>query len=132
MMKKTQTKPTDEGFEVYDHQTQHLIREEFIDRKRSTRISRVYYPHNGQLKRQTFSYKDTEYQEWFYKNGNPKYRWYYLDGKEDGLQEWFFDNGQLEKKGNYENEKKEGLWEEFDENGILIKTEEYKDGELIE
>ena len=132
MMKKTQTKPTDEGFEVYDHQTQHLIREEFIDRKRSTRISRVYYPHNGQLKRQTFSYKDTEYQEWFYKNGNPKYRWYYIDGKEDGLQEWFFDNGQLEKKGNYENEKKEGLWEEFDENGNLIKTEEYKDGELIE
>ena len=122
-MKKLQTKSTDDGFEVYDYQTQHLIREEIIDRKRNTRISLVYYPHNGQLK---------EYQEWFYKNGNSKYRWYYIDGKEDGLQEWFFDNGQLEKKGNYKNEKKEGLWEEFDENGNLTDTKEYKDGELIE
>tara|TARA_B100000315_G_scaffold34004_1_gene28746 strand:- start:372 stop:767 length:396 start_codon:yes stop_codon:yes gene_type:complete len=131
-MKKIQTKSTDDGFKVYDYQTQHLIREEIIDRKRNTRISMVYYPHNGQLERKTYSYKDNEYQEWFYKNGNPKYRWSYIDGKEEGLQEGFFDNGQLEYSEKYKNNKRDGLWEYFDEEGNLTETKEYKDGELIE
>jgi antitoxin component YwqK of YwqJK toxin-antitoxin module len=70
--------------------------------------------------------------EWFYGNGNIRWRTPYKDGKEDGIEEWFYDNGNIECRIPYKGGERDGIEEWFHPNGNITKTYVWKDGELIE
>jgi antitoxin component YwqK of YwqJK toxin-antitoxin module len=70
--------------------------------------------------------------EWFYKNGNTKWRTPYKGGKQDGIVELFYENGNTKWRIPYKNGMEDGVQECFDEQGNITKTLLWKDGELIE
>jgi antitoxin component YwqK of YwqJK toxin-antitoxin module len=70
--------------------------------------------------------------EWFYENGNIKWRGTYKEGKMDGIAEGFYENGNIEIRASYKEDKRDGIMEWFDEQGYIIKTRVWKNGEVIE
>jgi antitoxin component YwqK of YwqJK toxin-antitoxin module len=70
--------------------------------------------------------------EWFYADGNIRWRIPYKDGKEDGIEEWFYENGIIRYRTSYKEGNLDGIEEEFDEQGNITKTRLWKDGEIIE
>ncbi len=70
--------------------------------------------------------------EWFYPNGNIKWRIPYKEGKADGIDEYFYENGNIRRRIPYKDGKIDGIWEWFDEQGNIIETQLWKDGILIE
>jgi antitoxin component YwqK of YwqJK toxin-antitoxin module len=70
--------------------------------------------------------------EWFYENGNIRWRTPYKDGKEDGIDEGFYENGNILRRIPYKKGKIDGIVEWFDEEGNIFKTYVWKDGEIIE
>ena len=70
--------------------------------------------------------------EWFYENGNIRYRTLFKGGKEDGIAEVFYEDGKIHWRHSYKEGKWDGIVEWFDEQGNIVKTTLWKDGEIIE
>jgi antitoxin component YwqK of YwqJK toxin-antitoxin module len=70
--------------------------------------------------------------EWFYENGNIRYRTPFKGGKEDGIAEVFYEDGKIHWRHSYKEGKWDGIVEWFDEQGNIVKTTLWKDGEIIE
>ncbi len=70
--------------------------------------------------------------EYFYLNGNIRWRTPYKEGKMDGIDEGFYENGNIKARIPYKGGKKDGIEEGFDEQGNINETRHWKDGELIE
>ena len=70
--------------------------------------------------------------EYFYLNGNIRWRTPYKEGKMDGIWEWFYKNGNIRWRVPFKEGKKDGIEECFDEQGNIVETTLWKDGKLIE
>jgi antitoxin component YwqK of YwqJK toxin-antitoxin module len=89
---------------------------------------------NGNIRWRT-SYKEDKkdgIEEGFYPNENIRIRTPYNGGKEDGIEEWFHENGNIECRIPYKGGERDGIEEWFHPNGNITKTYVWKDGELIE
>ena len=93
-----------------------------------------YFWKNGNIRWRT-PYKNGKIDgiaEWFYENGNIKVRIPYKNGKEDGIGEWFYENGNIRYRTPFKGGKEDGIAEEFDEQGNIVETTLRKKGKLIE
>jgi antitoxin component YwqK of YwqJK toxin-antitoxin module len=70
--------------------------------------------------------------EWFYVDGNIRWRTSYKEDKKDGIEESFYADGNIEIRTSYVEGKRDGIVEEFDEQGNIVETTLWKDGKLIE
>ena len=70
--------------------------------------------------------------EYFYLNGNIKWRTSYKEGKLNGIEELFYGDGNIRIRTPYKGDEKDGIEEWFDEQGNITETRHWKDGELIE
>ena len=80
------------------------------------------------------SYKEDKkdgIEESFYADGNIEIRTSYVEGKRDGIAECFYSDGNIEIRTSYVEDKLDGIEEEFDEQGNIIRTRVWKDGKLI-
>ena len=69
--------------------------------------------------------------EWFYLNGNIKWRTPYKEGKLNGIEELFYKDGNIRRRTPYVGGEKDGIEEWFDEQGNITQTRHWKDGKLI-
>jgi antitoxin component YwqK of YwqJK toxin-antitoxin module len=53
------------------------------------------------------------YWEYYYENGQLRFKGNFINGIEDGLLEFYYENGQLHYKGNFINGNKDGWWEYY-------------------
>jgi antitoxin component YwqK of YwqJK toxin-antitoxin module len=69
--------------------------------------------------------------EWFYENGNIRWRTSYKEGKIDGIVEGFYYYGNIEIRTPFKDGKVDGIVEWFDKQGNIVKTYVWKEGKLI-
>lgn len=68
--------------------------------------------------------------EYYYENGQIKFKNTYNEGVWDGLAEEYYRNGQLRRRENYKNNALDGLAEEYFEDGQLRRRESYQEDVL--
>ena len=91
----------------------------------------IGYDRNGNVlvKGQKNSVKEREgLWEWFYPNGNIKWRIPYKEGKMDGIAEVFYENGNISMRTPYKEGKIDGIDEGFYPNGNIQNRIPYKEG----